>query len=204
MNVDYRQFRRAAALITLSPLIAFGQACGPADGTIRLTVPTAQLCASGTPGELRGTGPFFWDCFVGTSVVPCGTRPHCHDVDGNGQIHATSDGLIITRVMLGMTGTSVSSAAQPGSPRSTWSEIRNFLRTSCGYANLTCTANGQNIVIAPQPSNSACVDAITPVAATMCCSGTLTAIVYDDPIGSNSCLAVCGAPIGAARETKPE
>jgi hypothetical protein len=153
---------------------------------------------------VSGTGPFFWYCLIGTSFENCSTRPHCHDVDGNGQIHATSDGLIINRVMLGMTGTAVSSAAQPGAPRSTWTSIRNFLSASCGYTNLACTPNGQTFYIAAQPNIQSCVDAIIPAAATACCAGTLSVIVYNNPLGSLSCGGTCGAPIGAAPEAKPE
>lgn len=63
-----------------------------------------------------------------TAVAPACSM----DIDGDGQIHATTDGLIIMRAMLGMRDTAVSSAAVPGSPRSTWTDIRNFLVTSCG------------------------------------------------------------------------
>ena len=54
------------------------------------------------------------------------------DVDGDGQSLATTDGVILMRVMMGMTGTAVSSAAVPGSPRSDWTSIRNFLVNVCG------------------------------------------------------------------------
>jgi hypothetical protein len=204
MNIKLRSVRHLLALFALLPIVSFGQTCGPADGTIRLTAPTTGLCATGNPSVVSGTGPFFWYCLVGTSFENCSTRPHCHDVDGNGQIHATSDGLIINRVMLGMTGTAVSSAAQPGAPRSTWTSIRNFLAASCGYTNLVCTPNGQTISIAPQPNIQSCIDAIIPAATTQCCVGTLTVITFDNPMGSNSCVGTCGAPIGAAPEAKLE
>ncbi|MBC7711334.1 MAG: hypothetical protein H7203_14825 [Rhizobacter sp.] len=54
------------------------------------------------------------------------------DIDGDGHVQATTDGLIIMRAMLGLRDTAVSSAAVPGSPRSTWTDIREFLVTSCG------------------------------------------------------------------------
>lgn len=194
----------AMSLAALLPMFTFAQTCGPADGTIRLTAPTTGLCATGNPSVVSGTGPFSWFCLVGSSFQTCSTRPHCHDVDGNGQIHATTDGLIISRVMLGMTGTAVSSAAQPGAPRSTWTSIRNFLAASCGYTNLVCTPNGQTFSVASQPNIQSCIDAIIPAAATACCAGTLSVIVYDNPLGSLSCSGTCGAPIGAAPEAKPE
>ena len=60
-------------------------------------------------------------------VVP----PCTMDIDGDGHIYATTDGLILMRVMLGMTNTAVSSAAVSGSPRSTWTEIKKYLNESC-------------------------------------------------------------------------
>ena len=71
------------------------------------------------------------------AIQPGAVAPVCSlDVDGDGSIHATTDGLILTRVMLGMTGTAVSSAAAPGSPRSSWTDIRNYLNTNCALGLL--------------------------------------------------------------------
>ncbi len=65
---------------------------------------------------------------VGAVVAP----PPCRmDIDGDGHIFATTDGLILMRVMLGLTGTAVSSAAAVGSSRSTWADIRTYLNDSC-------------------------------------------------------------------------
>ena len=58
--------------------------------------------------------------------VPCRL-----DIDGDGHIYPTTDGLILMRVMLGLTGTAVSSAAVVGSPRSTWTDIKTYLNDSC-------------------------------------------------------------------------
>lgn len=194
---------RALVVYALLAGTAHAQSCGTAHNTIRLSAPTSGLCAVGTASVVSGTGPFSWFCLVGTSFETCSTRPHCHDVDGNGIVAATTDGLIINRVMLGMTGTSVSSAAQPGSPRSTWPAIRDFLAQSCGYTNLACIPNGQDFAIAPQPNFSACVDAIFPQAG-RCCAGTIQVVTYDNPLGSNSCVATCGPSIGSAPEPKIE
>lgn len=54
------------------------------------------------------------------------------DIDGDGFVHATTDGLMLMRAMMGMTGTAVSSAAAPGSPRSDWAVLRPFLVDVCG------------------------------------------------------------------------
>lgn len=68
-------------------------------------------------------------------IQPAAVAPACSlDVDGDGNIRATTDGLILTRVMLGMSGTAVSSAAAPGAPRSTWVDIRNYLNNNCAMA----------------------------------------------------------------------
>lgn len=59
--------------------------------------------------------------------------PACSmDIDGDGQIHASTDGLITTRVMLSIRDSAVASAAAPRSPRGNWADIRNFLVNSCG------------------------------------------------------------------------
>jgi hypothetical protein len=58
--------------------------------------------------------------------------PVCRlDIDGDTFIYATTDGLILMRVMLGMTGAAVESAAAPGSPRNTWTAIRAYLNNNC-------------------------------------------------------------------------
>ena len=54
------------------------------------------------------------------------------DVDGDGVVLPTTDGLMLLRAMMGMTGTAVSSAAMVGAPRSDWTSIRRFLVTVCG------------------------------------------------------------------------
>jgi hypothetical protein len=61
-----------------------------------------------------------------TLIPPC-----TMDIDGDGRIIATTDGLMLTRVMLGLRDTAVSSAAAPGSPRSTWVDIKRYLNESC-------------------------------------------------------------------------
>lgn len=54
------------------------------------------------------------------------------DIDGDGVVRATTDGLMLMRAMLGMTGADVSSAAAGGSPRRDWAVIRPFLVDVCG------------------------------------------------------------------------
>ncbi|TAG00457.1 MAG: DUF4394 domain-containing protein [Betaproteobacteria bacterium] len=60
----------------------------------------------------------------------------CYDLDGDGNILALTDGLMLLRALLGMTGTSVIANALPSAtpPRSTWSAIRAHLNTTCGMS----------------------------------------------------------------------
>jgi len=53
------------------------------------------------------------------------------DVDGDGQVLPTTDGLIIMRAMMGMNGTAVSDAASGTATRTTWDSIRNYLKNVC-------------------------------------------------------------------------
>lgn len=59
-----------------------------------------------------------------------------------------------------------------------------------------CVPTGQDYCIAPQANINECVNAIVPAAVTGCCIGMLTVIIFDSPIGSNSCCGQCGNPIG--------
>jgi CHRD domain len=55
------------------------------------------------------------------------------DIDDDGEIDATTDGLIITRAMLGLTGTAVTDGAiGTNALRTSWADIRSFLNTRCG------------------------------------------------------------------------
>ncbi len=55
------------------------------------------------------------------------------DIDDDGEIDATTDGLLITRAMLGLTGTAVTEGAiGTNALRTSWADIRSFLNTRCG------------------------------------------------------------------------
>ena len=59
--------------------------------------------------------------------------PKPYDIDGDGQVHVTTDGLMILRVALGLTGDAVVlNATAPGAPRVTWAQVRPYLVTQCG------------------------------------------------------------------------
>ncbi len=84
-------------------------------------------------------------CRLGTIDHFCITRltygerlaPRCHiDIDGDGRTVATTDGLMMTRILLGMRGNAVSEGIvfPVHARRKTWSSIRTFLVTQCGLS----------------------------------------------------------------------
>lgn len=55
------------------------------------------------------------------------------DIDGDGIYRATTDGLILSRALLGLTGTAVTGGLMGHNPpRNTWALIRQHLNSSCG------------------------------------------------------------------------
>jgi PQQ enzyme repeat len=55
------------------------------------------------------------------------------DIDGNNNVDALTDGLLIIRAMLGLTGTSVTDGAiGVGATRSRWAQIQPYLNANCG------------------------------------------------------------------------
>jgi hypothetical protein len=66
--------------------------------------------------------PGFWHAVIGV-------RDGCVlDVDGDQTVGALTDGLILLRVMLGLTGDSVvAGATGPTAPRTTWSQLQPFV-----------------------------------------------------------------------------
>ena len=55
------------------------------------------------------------------------------DVDGDGVYHATTDGLLLSRALMGLTGTAVTNVlVGHNPPRNTWALIRSHLNNNCG------------------------------------------------------------------------
>lgn len=62
------------------------------------------------------------------------SSPPVIDIDGDGTASGTTDGLMLLRAMLGLTGTAATSGAvstSPGVKRSDWPTVRHYLNTSC-------------------------------------------------------------------------
>jgi serine protease len=55
------------------------------------------------------------------------------DIDGDGQASALTDGLILLRVALGLSGSAVvTGATAAGAPRTTWAQVQPYLNRACG------------------------------------------------------------------------
>ncbi len=59
------------------------------------------------------------------------------DIDGDGKVLATTDGLLLARASLGMTGNAViTGAVGVGASRASWTSIRDYLITQCGMKTI--------------------------------------------------------------------
>mgnify|MGYP000058202557 CR=1 FL=1 len=59
--------------------------------------------------------------------------PKPFDIDGDGVVSATTDGLLLLRVALGLSGDAVvANATAPGAPRRTWALVKQYLVQQCG------------------------------------------------------------------------
>ena len=81
-----------------------------------------------TPIGLIGSGA----SIDGIAIAP--TLSTCLDLDGDGLALPLTDGLMLLRALLGLTGAAVTCGALPWPtpPRSTWTDIRAHLNANCG------------------------------------------------------------------------
>ena len=100
------------------------------NGVANIASPNFKLFSSvgDTVYTLRSTStgfvlsPGFWHATIGV------TQGCVLDVDGNNSISALTDGLMLLRAMLGLTGTAVTNGAiDLGAPRTTWAQIQPFV-----------------------------------------------------------------------------
>ena len=96
-----------------------------ADGKILLT--------SSTPGQTSTEGDFLVARYHG---FPSEVRNCSMDVDGDGKVIATTDGLLLTRAMLGFTGSALINGVTfaPHALRKTGADIRDYLISQCGMS----------------------------------------------------------------------
>lgn len=93
-----------------------------------------QIVVAGACEESPG-GPVRF-CVARFDGGPRGAQACRMDIDGDNVVRATTDGLILSRVALGMTGAAVTTGVSfpVGATRTTWTDIRNYLVTQCGMA----------------------------------------------------------------------
>ncbi|TAG05433.1 MAG: hypothetical protein EAZ43_02820 [Betaproteobacteria bacterium] len=90
---------------------------------------TLDACAERTIAEDIGN---VIDAQLVAPVAPP-TAPIPFDIDNDGKVLATTDGLILLRASLGIRGDAlVAGATAAGALRSTWPLVRTYLNTSCG------------------------------------------------------------------------
>ncbi|MGL4232371.1 MAG: hypothetical protein ACRCWJ_13475 [Casimicrobium sp.] len=92
--------------------------------------PDGKLVLAGTCVDTQGRKSF---CLSRYEGGPTPGRYCSLDVDGDGQVFATTDMLIANRVAAGMSGAQVLNGINlSGKPRNTWSAIREYLIGQCG------------------------------------------------------------------------
>ena len=85
--------------------------------------------------------PGFWHSVIGVS------QGCVIDIDGNQSISATTDGLMLLRAMLGLTGTAVTTGATvAGAPRTSWAQIAPYVHLAAlnlsGSGNTSAATDG--------------------------------------------------------------
>ena len=92
-----------------------------------------NLLTSSTPCQTSADGDFLVARFHG---FPSEVRNCSMDVDGDGKVIATPDGLILTRAMIGVTGSALINGVtfEPHALRTTGADIRDYLVSQCGMS----------------------------------------------------------------------
>jgi hypothetical protein len=97
--------------------------------SLRDGLPPAGSCA-------QRTSVTDLDAFVQSQLMPqlALSNRAAWDIDGNGKVEALTDGLLVLRAVLGLTGTSVTNKAigNNNPARSDWTSVRSYLNGTCG------------------------------------------------------------------------
>ena len=111
---------RTDAQLVLRRLLGF-------DGAALTTASAFRTCATRTSGSSVAS-------FVDAQRIPVsGAIPL--DIDGDGLVLAATDGLMLLRAALGLTGDAVvAGATATGASRTTWEDVRGYLNGACGMA----------------------------------------------------------------------
>ena len=120
----------------LSPLAVTGQSSGVAtmaaglDHTCAISTSGAMRCWGDNALGQRGSAPFA----AGTSITtPIGVVKCSLDLDGDGQVLATTDAVLMARAALGYSGAALTANAfAAAAPRRTSADVLSYLSASCG------------------------------------------------------------------------
>lgn len=178
--------------------------CGPANGSIQKYAPNRGLCASGTPTDIQGNGPWLWSC-VGTgggASISCSATSEAQTrVDGS--CGAAANTPMTSRPEINLCDSGVQSAVYGEGPW-TWtcSGLNSGIAVSC--------SSQKNVPPAPPPPgpsvNGLCGPAngaamiVQPID-DLCTAGTATAVSGNGPwnwncLGQNSGMTVsCTSPM---------
>lgn len=97
-------------------------------GSNPLGLSTDQRGAARTFGGVADIGAY-------EATVSASTTAGCSfDLDGDGVLAASTDGLLLARIMLGYSGSAVvAGAVNSAGTRPTWAAIRTYLNANCGF-----------------------------------------------------------------------
>lgn len=97
--------------------------------SLRAGLPPAGSCA-------QRTSVTALDAFVQSQLAPqlALSNRAAWDIDGNGKVEALTDGLLVLRALLGLTGNSVTQNAigNNNPARPDWTSVRTYLNNTCG------------------------------------------------------------------------
>mgnify|MGYP000570679103 FL=1 len=99
-------------------------------GATSLAINQTGACATLTNGSIR--------CWPAATNFPSVVVPgDCNmDLDGNGSVSATFDGLIGLRALLGLSGSAVTNGALGAGARWSWPEVRAVMTQNCGIPGI--------------------------------------------------------------------
>ena len=121
--------------------VSFDGPGGTGNGKFLLPIGSSDDIATAMLLQADGKIILAGDCYSGASRFciarlyggPFGYKNCTMDIDGDGKVLASTDGLLLSRVALGMTGSTVlAGATSPTATRDTWPKVRDYLINLCG------------------------------------------------------------------------
>ena len=123
-------------------------ACGGANGGSFVVAPATNLCVAGNATSVTQTATqWTWACsgISGGTSATCNANVQCSmDLDGNGSVNATSDGLMLPRILQGASGVGITNGALglPILTRTTGAAISSYMQPAITAKLLDVDGNG--------------------------------------------------------------